>query len=298
MAQASVPQWQIDQLNKLSSQQALSGVDPSVLTGIDQAESSGQGGAINSSGYGGYFGLGGPESGGGGNYPGGQVTDAMLKDPSAASFNQQAVISASSFASDLTASGGQIYPAEQSYQGGGTEGTNVFAQLGIPQTTQGPYPMLSGATGTSAPTAPQSLGSVSLGGVGAQLPTWGPTWLPWNWASDAGNATIRLLFPFGCIFLGIILLVWGLDMTFKGGLSAKLQLPANFGGGSTSGSSPSSSSSGDADAAHAAGYAQGQKEVHQTQNSGRPATGPRETEAMERPDAADFAEDSAEVAAA
>ena len=293
MAQASVPQWQIDQLNKLSSQQALSGVDPSVLTGIDQAESSGQGGAINSSGYGGYFGLGGPESGGGGNYPGGQVTDAMLKDPSAASFNQQAVISASSFASDLTASGGQIYPAEQSYQGGGTEGTNVFAQLGIPQTTQGPYPMLSGATGTSAPTGAQGstgTGSVSLGTGSLALPTWGPSWAPWNWASDAGNATIKLIFPFVCIFFGIALVVVGLDMTFKGGMVAKLQLPQGF-GGSTSKPSPAPSG-GDTDAAHAAGYQQGQREVHATQNAGRPATGPREHHAIES-DAGDFAEAAA-----
>jgi len=150
--------------------------------------------------------------------------------------------------------------------------------------------MLSGATGTSAPTAPQSLGSVSLGGVGAQLPTWGPTWAPWNWASDAGNATIRLVFPFVCIFFGIALVVVGLDMTFKGGMVAKLQLPQGFGGG-TSKPSPAPSG-GDTDAAHAAGYQQGQREVHATQNAGRPATGPREHHPIES-DAGDFAEAAA-----
>ena len=299
MAQASVPQWQINQLYKLGSQQALSGVDPSVMTGIDQAESSGQGGAINSSGYGGYFGLGGPESGGKGNYPGGQVTDAMLQDPGSTSFNQQAVISASSYASDLTATGGQIYPAEQAYQGGGSEGTNVFAQLGIPQTSQGPFPMLSGGSGsapagTGGATGGQSLGSVTLGGAGASLPIWGPAWAPWNWGTDAANETIKLVFPFVCIFFGIALVVVGLDMTFKGGMVPKLQLPQGFSPSKSSqAAAPSPSSSGDTDAAHAAGYQQGQAEVHRTQSTAGPRTGVAEREAMKHPGAADFAEDAA-----
>jgi hypothetical protein len=142
-----------------------------------------------------------------------------------------------------------------------------------------------GASGSGSTSPAQSLGSVSVGSGSLALPTWGPSWAPWNWASDAGNATIKLIFPFVCIFFGIALVVVGLDMTFKGGMIAKLQLPAGF-GGSTSKPAPAS---GDTDAAHAAGYQQGQREVHATQNAGRPATGPREHHAIES-DAGDFAE--------
>lgn len=48
------------------------------------------------------------------------------------------------------------------------------------------------------------------------LPTWGPSWLPWNYPSDVGNAIIDTLIPWALIIVGVILLAWGLMKTFGG----------------------------------------------------------------------------------
>lgn len=141
-AAGNVPAWENTILNSLSKTGDLSGVPAAILSAIDQAESSGQGGAINSAGYGGFFGLS-PNT----KYPGGSVSTAELQDSGQPSFADQARVAASEFASLLNSYGGNIYEAEQAYQQGGGnaasyasspgEGVQVFQSLGIPQTYSG-----------------------------------------------------------------------------------------------------------------------------------------------------------------
>jgi hypothetical protein len=158
----AIPAWQAQQLQALASQGDLSGVDPAILAAIDQAESSGQGGAINSSGYGGYFGL-----GAGSSYPAGSPTAALLQGTGPAAFDTQAELAASEYASLLEATGGNTYAAEAAYQTGlgsgisSTEGTNVFASLGVPLTASGAAP----ASGTTNAVLTSSSG----GPVGAVI---------------------------------------------------------------------------------------------------------------------------------
>ena len=154
-----IPGWENQQLNQLYQSGQLYGVDPQILAGIDQAESSGQGGSINPQGYGGFFGLGANST-----YPGGQSSPGLLQ-------------------------GGNIYEAEQAYQQGGQnagsyatnpgEGDSVFAALGLPQTigTSGYQSALGGAISSGlgaagAGAALQNAGgaqTIAVGGAQEQL---------------------------------------------------------------------------------------------------------------------------------
>lgn len=130
MTTPSIPTWEWQDLQNLSQQGDLSGINPIVIGSIDQAESSGKGGGINPEGYGGFFGL--SESG---TYPGGQVTPQLLQGTDASSFEQQAEIAASAYASYLQQAGGNPIAAEEIYQTGAadgpTEGSNILgANLG------------------------------------------------------------------------------------------------------------------------------------------------------------------------
>ncbi len=122
-----IPSWEANQLNQLSSEGKLYGVSPRVLAVIDLAESGGEvrGAGVNSSGYGGYFGL-----GAGKHYPGGSIprSEMLTNDPS--SFQAQAEVAASEFAY-LMKQYGNPYSAEQAYQGGSTEGVTLFGDYGI-----------------------------------------------------------------------------------------------------------------------------------------------------------------------
>jgi hypothetical protein len=145
---AEIPAEEIQILQQLAQEGGLSGVDPQIIAAIVQAESSGQGGSINSAGYGGFFGL-----GAGHNYPGGTSSSQLLNDPSMDSFSEQARIAASEFASLLQAAGGNPLTAEGYYQEGQggyqpgtvTEGIGIMQQLGIGSSTTGYSP----STGTS-----------------------------------------------------------------------------------------------------------------------------------------------------
>jgi len=122
-----IPSWEMTDLEQLGQANQLSGLNPIILGVIDDAESSGEGGGINSSGYGGFFGL-----GAGSNYPGGTATAPMLSDPGSTSFEEQAVIAASAFNSYLQQAGGNPVNAEEIYQSGSasgpTEGSQLMAQ--------------------------------------------------------------------------------------------------------------------------------------------------------------------------
>jgi hypothetical protein len=46
-------------------------------------------------------------------------------------------------------------------------------------------------------------------------PTVGPSWLPWNWPSDAANSAWSSALSVIIIILGLVLVVWGLKITFE-----------------------------------------------------------------------------------
>jgi hypothetical protein len=144
-----IPAWEQSDLETLSSEGELSGVNPEAIAVIDSAESSGEGGGINSAGYGGFFGLGANKT-----YPAGESTSAMLSDPGEASFEDQAVIAASAFDSYLKEAGGNPVTAEEIYQSGRasgpTEGSTLMAQyLGGSPGAAGGGAISAGATLTS-----------------------------------------------------------------------------------------------------------------------------------------------------
>lgn len=109
------PPWQVADLNQLASDNQLSGINPTILAGIAQAESGFEvaGAGINSGGYGGFYGLGQNST-----YPAGQSTPTLLMDPSEKSFMAQSILAASSFSQDLAAANGSVARAETIYQDG------------------------------------------------------------------------------------------------------------------------------------------------------------------------------------
>ena len=116
------PTWQTQQLDSLAAQNKLFGVNPLVLAGIASGESGYEvrGPGINSSGYGGFFGLGqhSSYSFGGSTF---QDTPAELMDPGSASFALQAQTAAAEVAHLLSGSGGNLQKALASYTGGGPD---------------------------------------------------------------------------------------------------------------------------------------------------------------------------------
>lgn len=122
--QIPIPSWEIQSLDQLAAQGQLSGIDPNVLAVMSQEESGGEvaGAGINSSGYGGYFGL-----GAGKQYPGGTISSAEMEQNSPQSFIDQAKVAASAFASYWT---GNVLTTEDVYQSGHPEGgSSPGAQL-------------------------------------------------------------------------------------------------------------------------------------------------------------------------
>ena len=71
---SDLPQWEIGDLESLSQEGKLYGIDPHVIGAITQAEEHGIGGYINSENYGGFFGLSDVAS-----YPGGTPSAALLQ---------------------------------------------------------------------------------------------------------------------------------------------------------------------------------------------------------------------------
>lgn len=146
MTAPAIPAWEMTALDALANAGDLSGLNPIILGAIDQAESSGSGGGINSSGYGGFFGLGANKK-----YPGGTTTTALLQGTDPGSFEAQAEIAASAFAGYLTQEGGDPVKAEEVYQSGAangpTEGSKIVAaDLGL-------APAAGGAVSSTNPAA-------------------------------------------------------------------------------------------------------------------------------------------------
>lgn len=140
-----IPRWQIAQLESLSGSGQLSGLNPLDLALIDQTESSGKGGGINGSGYGGWFGL-----GVGKQYPTGSVSAATMRSTTPQAFDQQATVAAGEFASLLGQHGGNPIAAEMAYQGGSTEGAQIFENAGVGGTQTLSYNQAATATANSS----------------------------------------------------------------------------------------------------------------------------------------------------
>lgn len=171
-----IPSWQSADLQTLAAQGRLSGVSPLILGVIDQEESGGRGGGINSSGYGGFFGL-----GAGSKYPGGTATAQLLQGTDPSSFDQQATIAASAFAAYQQQQGGDPIKAEEVYQSGRagtpTPGSKLLAgYLGAPGSSPPPAPTpaqlqglnlnpgdLFGIPGTAGSAAAGALGGIFSG---------------------------------------------------------------------------------------------------------------------------------------
>lgn len=204
-----IPQWEIVQLENLSGSGQLSGVDPLDLAVIDQAESSGRGGGINSSGYGGWFGL-----GVGKQYPTGSISAATMRSTTPQAFDQQATVAAGEFASLLGQHGGNPIAAEMAYQGGSTEGAKLFQQAGIGGTQTETLSYNQSATATAN----------SSGGGGFNIDL-----NPIDWFTSAFQPILTGAEDFG---LSIFFVVIGLVLVgaallyfmFKGASSARQQI--------------------------------------------------------------------------
>lgn len=125
---AGFPPWQEDILQSLSTNKELSGVNPLIIAGVEQAETGGwSGGAINPQGYGGYFGEGSHSK-----YGPYQITPDVLNtggagsNPSPATrgaYELQAQAAAWDFATELKRYGGNVDQAETAYQNGSFSGS-------------------------------------------------------------------------------------------------------------------------------------------------------------------------------
>jgi hypothetical protein len=141
----SIPGWEQSQLTQLASENALSGVNPVILGAIDQAESSGDPGAPNPEGYGGFFGLS-PTT----TYPGGNIVGSGEGQDTVQEFDKEAIIAAAEFNSLLAGAGGDPIQAEYHYQqGGGAQ----------PESDQA---LESGNFGDGPPLVDEALGGVTL----------------------------------------------------------------------------------------------------------------------------------------
>jgi hypothetical protein len=123
----TLPPWEVNELNALAQAGMLYHVPSIILQAMDISESGGQGGYINSLGFGGFFGLGANQP-----YPTGTLTLDQLLGTDLPSFIAQASVASGLFASLLTRNKGNVYAAETVYQGGSNFGVTVMESMGIP----------------------------------------------------------------------------------------------------------------------------------------------------------------------
>lgn len=198
------PAWQQTELNNLSAAGKLSGINPLVIAGIAGGESGYEnaGAGINSSGYGGFFGLGqnSTYSFGGQSFT---ETPGILSDPSQASFDQQAQAAAAALASYM-ADTGSLQGGLAKYTGGGPN--NIDYQLATqnlgsdsPTLSGTSYPLTGGGGG-----APVNSTLDAASGAGAQATTTG--------LSILGSVVPKGMVARGLlVIVGLILLKVGLD---------------------------------------------------------------------------------------
>ena len=231
-----VPAWEGQELSQLGSQGKLHGVSPQILAVMALAESGGQGSTYtNSSGYGGYFGLSRSDMTMFGEDPG------LLTQLGPKALAAQADVASSIFDRLAMLDGGNVYTAEKSYQGGSSEGDNLFRQYGIPQNLYGGGSLTgTGPGGTPAPSQ-QSGSSGSdpilsfLGDIGGGILD--VLTFPLTAAEDAIGFGVGLVWPLilrvlmVVFFLGIAaILIWHLVGTeFVGGAKKMARVSAGNG---------------------------------------------------------------------
>jgi len=232
---APIPSAQITWLNNLSNAGKLWGIPPQILAVIDFAESGGEtaGAGINSSGYGGYFGL------GTGSYPGGSVTAAQLNANNQASFEAQAQVAASEFASLLTKNGNNPVAAEQAYQTGSPTGTPSEGAKMMAQYTNGLSIKPGTGSASSSSTGSSSSSGASTTGcnpVGPNLPVVGQIFTT---CSIARLEAVGLLVAGGIVlFIGVGLIAATMGTGRLRGAAQALPGPAGTAARVTSGQGP------------------------------------------------------------
>lgn len=135
-----MPPGMAGELAQLANQNLLSGVPPSILESMWQAEGGNPVGntpnphLINSDGHGGFYGLG---------YQ--QVGTTTLIDPTESSFIYQSRVAAYDFAALLQKTKGNVYAAENLYQGPQAhgQGAGVMAKNNVPEYVTGYSPSYS-----------------------------------------------------------------------------------------------------------------------------------------------------------
>jgi hypothetical protein len=146
-----IPDWEQDDLSELAQENELSGINPEVLAVMDQAESSGDPGAPNSSGYGGFFGL-----GAGKQYPAGSIPGSQMGTDTSGEFVEEAEVAASAFASYWT---GNVLTTENVYQTGSPNAGGAAGTLGEGATYMNEELPTSITGSTTAPTPSTSSSS-------------------------------------------------------------------------------------------------------------------------------------------
>lgn len=166
----AIPSWQRNALDSLSGAGSLYGLSPRVLAVIDKEESGGDGGGINATDYGGFFGENEAAT-----YPGGTTTPSLLEATTPASFDTQAEIAASSYVEDLASTGGNYVSAEEVYQSGHagalTPGAKLFETYGFAATTTATLDSLNlgGLSVLGGPTAISSGGDAIGSWIGGKV---------------------------------------------------------------------------------------------------------------------------------
>ncbi len=171
---AGIPSWEVQDLNTLSSEGALNGVNPNDLVGIQFAEEgyggNSYGAARSSTGAGGFFGLYATNySYGGQNFP---ITPGELSGTNSTDYMLQAQAASASFAQQLQNAHGNVLLAEHYYQAGPNSGTNLnqtsgpgrFKELGLGGNQ---------SLGSSSSTPVSSSGATSNSQGGAAQPIFG-----------------------------------------------------------------------------------------------------------------------------
>lgn len=205
---SSQPGWQQQELNSLSAQGLLSGVNPLVLSGIGQNESGFEaaGAGINSSGYGGYYGLGQNSTYG---FGGKSFTEtpALLLSNSQGSFDQQSEAAAAEVASLMASSGGSLQAALAKYTGGGPNNgdyTLVMGDLAGAAPLSGGASTVTGGAGAAPSgggTAPANATTTAIGG----------SLNPANWPNELIGAIKPWVARILLIIVALILLKVGMD---------------------------------------------------------------------------------------
>lgn len=230
-AQAKIPNWpwpknfdpqQQQQLIDLSNNGQLSGIPPQIIAYMQQAESGmgySAGGAINSAGYGGYFGLGNNKT-----YNAGTATTAILHGTDPLSYAAQAIIAASAFAAYMIPAGGDYIAAENIYQTGqpnsSANGAGIFESYGLSHSTSGVQDLPNNvqALGAVAGQAASSAGSSITSSADALAQGGWFGLLGWLASGQASKASDL----FGALGAGIGDILGGFGIGWKGVLGILL----------------------------------------------------------------------------